>query len=182
MITKDQIDEAIENKTPILVKKAFANIPSWDQFIQHMNYQFNTPPTTERKYPPNPKDNIVNGVNIRENFYIMVAYADEMFFPETKEITNNLNEIMGNKSNNLFTLINFVNGEQPINIHSDPRHSFYWQCQGSVTWKIYHEPDDADPYLVMDLESGDILFVPTGMYHSIDAKEPRTAMSFCYPL
>jgi hypothetical protein len=120
----------------------------------------------------------------------MMADAPEEFFPQTKEVGSCLDSLMDTKGFGGFTLINFVGNETPINIHSDPRHSFYWQTKGYSTWKTWSKfPGELDenglhpnPELEVVVEEGDIIFVPHGIYHSVDTPVPRTAMSFMYEL
>lgn len=188
MFTKEQIDAAIADPQILVWKGAFNNTPSWEQFIWHCHDRYWNE-SFEEYTPPDPKDTIVHGVNIREHFYLMMADAPIDFFPQIEEVNKYLDSVTSTKKFGGFTLINFVGGETPINVHSDPRHSFYWQTKGhSVwrTWKTQPEVDEnglnANPELEVVVEEGDIIFVPHGIFHSVYTPVPRTAMSFMYEL
>jgi hypothetical protein len=189
MFTKEQIAEAIKDPQILVWKGAFKNTPSWEQFIWHCHDRYWNP-EFEEYVPPDPKDTIVHGVNIREHFYLMMADAPVQFFPQIREVDAYLDTITPTEKFGGFTLINFVGGETPINIHSDPRHSFYWQTKGYSIWKTWkNHPGELDenglhdsPELVVRVDEGDIIFVPHGIYHSVDTPVPRTAMSFMYEL
>jgi hypothetical protein len=189
MFTKEQVAEAIRDPQILVYKGGFKNTPSWEEFIWHCHDRYWNPQFQEY-IPPDPKDRIVHGVNIREDFYLMMADAPEEFFPQIREVDNYLNPLMDTPKFGGFTLINFVGGETPINIHSDPRHSFYWQTKGYSIWKTWKtHPGELDenglaenPELEVRVEEGDIIFVPHGIHHSVETPVPRTAMSFMYEL
>ena len=189
MFTKKQILEAIKDPQILVWKDAFKNTPTWEQFIWHCHDRYWNP-KFEGYVSPDPKDTVIHGVNIREHFYLMMADAPVEFFPQISEVDSYLDTIMTTKKFGGFTLINFVGGEAPINIHSDPRHSFYWQTKGYSIWKTWKQyPSEVDkngvngsPDFTVRVDEGDIIFVPHGTYHSVDTPVPRTAMSFMYEL
>lgn len=186
MFSVDEINEAIANPKLVVKKNLFPNTPSWEAFIKHLHFEFynDTYPPLGPDDPYNPEDTIINGVNIRERFYLMNAsnlYNE--FFPEQREVIETLDKLMPSKADNTFTLINFVGGERPINIHNDPRHSFYWQTQGKSLWKSY-DYENENPVLLEEVwvEPGDVMFVPHGIFHTVETPEPRTAISIMYPM
>lgn len=189
MFTKKQIEEAIRDPQILVWKDAFKNTPTWEQFILHCHDCYWNPKFKEY-ISSHPKDTVVRGVHIREHFYLMMADAPVQFFPQISEVDAYLDTIMTTKKLGSFTLINFVGGEAPINIHSDPRHSFYWQTKGHSIWKTWKQyPSEVDqdgvndyPDLTVRVDEGDIVFVPHGVYHSVNTPVPRTAMSFMYEL
>ena len=185
MFTTEEIKDAIANPKLVIKKKLFLNTPSWESFIGHLNYEFYNdtyPPMTD-DVPYNPEDTIINGVNIREHFYLMNAAADNpKFFPQFFDVQDELNKVMETKYFGSFVLINFVGGERPINVHFDPRHSFYWQTHGTSIWQVFSKEDHDNPLEEYEVSQGDIIFVPHGVYHSVVAPEPRTAISFMYEM
>lgn len=189
MFTKEQIQNAIDDPQILVWKGAFMNTPSWEQFIMHCHDRYWNE-NFQEYVPADPKDKIIHGVNLREHFYLMMADAPIEFFPETEEVSNYLDSVIPTKKFGGFTLINFVGGEIPINIHSDPRHSFYWQTKGYSIWKTWkNHPGEIDENGLSDnvelevrVEEGDIIFVPHGIWHSVYTPVPRTAMSFMYEL
>lgn len=185
MFTTEQINEAIANPKLVIVENAFPDTPSWESFVMHLNYEFHNdsyPPIADDE-PYNPDDTVINGVNIREHFYLMNAAADnEDFFPQFFPIREELCKIMPTNYNGSFTLINFVGGERPINVHCDPRHSFYWQTKGTSVWETFKENDQDNPIGRYEVSEGDMIFVPHGIFHSVVAPEPRTAISFMFDM
>lgn len=196
MFTVEEINAAIANPRIIVKKGMFPNTPSWEEFINHLNFQFHDKKNMAdfEDIPINPEDTIINGVNIREHFYLMIDEVNESYFPgkidsiakQLKSVLPEHNEYFGS-----FSLINFVGNERPINIHADPRHSFYWQTHGTSiweTWDTYPAGDvnqtgyDDNPDHVDTVEQGDIIFVPHGVWHSVKTLEPRTAISFMYSM
>lgn len=61
-------------------------------------------------------------------------------------------------------------------IHSDPVDGFFIQLQGSTLWKVYYS-DKTKEYVV---NSGDMLFIPKGLRHSVESLCPRTAVSISF--
>jgi len=188
MFTKADIDNAIASSELLIWREAFLDTPTWQQSIDHCHDRFHN-----EKFPSiapsDPKDTIIHGVNIRENLYLLVAEATEQFFPQMSSVYDYINLIIDTPSFGSFNLINFVGGEESIGIHCDPRHSFYWQTKGSSTWKTWNkDPLDFDtgintpPDRIEIINEGDLIFVPHGVWHSVDTPLPRTAMSFMYEL
>ncbi len=189
MFTKESVNQAILDTRVLLWKNAFPNTPAWEQFIDHAHDKY-----WDESYDPylkyDDKEYSVRGINIRENYYFMVRDAGTDYFPESEEVVKTLKSFTDSDPLYTVTFVNFIANEVPINIHSDPRHSFYWQTKGSSTWKVWHNmPDDvdldglavnSDPDEVIFVEEGDLLFVPHGVLHSVDTPRPRTAMSFTY--
>lgn len=186
MFTKENIDLATKTLDVLVWRQAFKDTPSWEQFILHCHDRY----WNEKfeAYAAGPKETIIHGVNLREHFYLLVVDAPIKFFPQVEHVDNYLKTVIDTKRFGRITLVNFVGGETPINVHSDPRHSFYWQTKGHSTWRVWkNKPKEVDdnglaenPDLEITMEEGDILFVPHGVFHSIDTPVPRTAISFMY--
>jgi hypothetical protein len=186
MFTLSQIDEAIKNKELLIIKDLFTDTPPWDDFIAHLSHQFNNDelaPLDEDEPHNNTDETIINGVNIREHFYLMISQADDSrFFPKLPPVRDAMNSLMATQYLGAFTLINFVAGERKVNPHYDPRHSFYWQTHGTSTWEVYDPSKLHEPIYTKEVSRGDMLFVPHGVWHSVVATEPRSAISFMYEL
>ena len=61
-------------------------------------------------------------------------------------------------------------------IHFDPVDGFFIQLEGSTLWKIYYL-DKIEEYTI---NSGDMLFIPKGLKHSVESLCPRTAVSISF--
>ncbi len=71
-------------------------------------------------------------------------------------------------------------------IHADSTDNFLFHVRGNIRWYIYKEfadkgnyrPDDATLEEVVDLNDGDLLYIPKGKYHKVDTLSPRISISF----
>lgn len=189
MFTKELIAGAINNLKLIVWENAFLKTPSWDQFITHAHEKY-----WDTSYVPyaraDNKEYSVGGVFIRGKHYFMVMDATSDYFPETIEVLKTLNSLIDSEFLYPVSFVNFIANEPGINIHSDPRHSFYWQTKGNSTWKMWDKkPEKVDenglavedePDQIFYVKEGDLIFVPHGVYHSVDTPSPRSAISFTY--
>jgi hypothetical protein len=53
--------------------------------------------------------------------------------------------------------------------HQDSQHSWLVQCQGSKTWQLWAPEDDPEhhpPQRTLQLDEGDVLWIPRGWWHS----------------
>jgi mannose-6-phosphate isomerase-like protein (cupin superfamily) len=60
--------------------------------------------------------------------------------------------------------------------HTDPVDGFYIQCEGQTTWRAFYD-DHTDEYLV---NSGEALYVPKGVFHSVESMNVRSALSISF--
>ena len=70
-------------------------------------------------------------------------------------------------------------------IHADSTDNFLFHVRGKVRWYIYKEfatdvmrPKDATLEKVIDLDEGDLLYIPKKKYHKVDTLSPRISISF----
>ena len=69
-------------------------------------------------------------------------------------------------------------------IHADTTENFLFHVRGTVRWYIYNEtefdckPDEATVDKVIDLEEGDLLYLPPKLYHRVETLGPRISISF----
>lgn len=179
MDLKTVIAKAKIEKSTVLIRGQLIVTPYWDHFIKHFNYQYNN-----KDYPHSvsvgSKTVMVNGTLIKDSFYVSAFQATDVFFPQLKYVFSYLESIYGDVHDNAFTLLNYVGGQTPVQVHMDRRDSFYWQCIGTSRWEIYGSQDSDTPLTSYDLNPGDLIFVPEGVFHSIVAPEPRAAISICF--
>lgn len=60
--------------------------------------------------------------------------------------------------------------------HSDPVDGFYVQCNGNTIWRVFYE-DETKEYFV---EPGDMLYIPSGIDHSVESLNVRSAVSVSF--
>jgi len=70
-------------------------------------------------------------------------------------------------------------------IHADSTDNFLFHVRGKIRWYIYKEFSqtggrwkDATLEEVVDLDEGDLLYIPKGKYHRVDTLSPRISISF----
>jgi len=71
-------------------------------------------------------------------------------------------------------------------IHADSTDNFLFHVRGKIRWYIYKEfatkggwrPENATLEEVVDLDEGDLLYIPKGKYHRVDTLSPRISISF----
>jgi mannose-6-phosphate isomerase-like protein (cupin superfamily) len=61
-------------------------------------------------------------------------------------------------------------------VHSDPVDGFYVQCEGQTTWRAFYQ-DSSEEYLV---NPGDMLYIPSGIDHSVESMNVRAAISVSF--
>ena len=68
--------------------------------------------------------------------------------------------------------------------HADTTANFLFHVRGTIRWYIMNEyekdckPEDATVDKVIDLEEGDLLYLPPKLYHRVDTLGPRISISF----
>ena len=68
--------------------------------------------------------------------------------------------------------------------HADTTENFLFHVRGTVRWYIYNEtehdckPHEATVDKVIDLEEGDLLWLPPKLYHRVETLGPRISISF----
>lgn len=69
-------------------------------------------------------------------------------------------------------------------IHADSTDNFLFHVSGKVRWYIYKEfqheckPNEATLAQVIDLDDGDLLYLPRKLYHKVETLSPRISISF----
>ena len=69
-------------------------------------------------------------------------------------------------------------------IHADSTDNFLFHVRGKIRWFIYNEyeydcpKDEATVETTVDLDDGDLLYLPRKLYHRVDTLSPRISISF----
>lgn len=70
-------------------------------------------------------------------------------------------------------------------IHADSTDNFLFHVSGKIRWYIYKEfrenlqnPSNATLEEVLELDDGDLLYIPKGKYHRVDTLSPRISISY----
>lgn len=177
----DQINEARSKNQLLHVKNVFKSLPSWQDFINNLNYKYNS--NKESDYYDKrflKKDNKETDVLIYNSLDIQVMHAvskdyQTNFLFQNKDIIKELENISGFSFGNIKTLINFIKDESEYFVHSDNHDVMLIQCQGNIEWRIYNSLDSKnyDSYII---EPGDLVFAPSGVFHQVVISEPRATI------
>lgn len=180
-VSRDEISPAhiIKSKEDVDLLYIPGLIPSttgWDEFIQHCDF---TVKSHERTLSSPVK--VINALQIWDDLFVAGYYVDQGdCFHQLPGIFSTTESLYGRAPNSGCTLINFVGVQKPIPVHADTRDSFLWQAIGSVEWRIHDTPEETSPYQTLIVNPGDVLFVPSGIVHTVFCEKPRAAISIFY--
>ena len=94
--------------------------------------------------------------------------------------------------NTVKCLINFAGNEFAGPAHSDKQAVVSWTCAGAVEYRIYHIENNTERTTLTEeeertiaydsyiIESGDVLYMPIGVFHSAIATSPRASLILDY--
>lgn len=181
-MNKNEIQEIIKdcniNKTHFLFKKMFINTPSWENIFEHMSYEYFRP---NINFPDSWK--IYGGIASQRNpFYFQIR--DAIFYKEYKEVMNFFDDIMNNKTTGGGVFVDLIANNGKVDFHSDPANQFHWQIKGKSTWqfKKMHNDDKEQVDATIEVDEGDVVYLPDGIYHSVVSKSARAGTTFVYQL
>ena len=182
-------DEARKNKTYAIVKGYNLDTPSWEDSVLNLNYSFKTNVSPGLDHPQvmyNKNDEVVPIIsNRRLNIFSLhaIKYLSNSlsdhggFFPQTDQIIPELNAAFDDiKIYHGKIHLNLVGDDFQYEIHKDDHDVISWQTNGTVEYRVYEE--DEVTYESITLEPGDLIYMPTGLLHSIVVHEPRTTIIF----
>jgi mannose-6-phosphate isomerase-like protein (cupin superfamily) len=61
--------------------------------------------------------------------------------------------------------------------HSDAVDGFFVQCAGQTLWRIYYSGERVESFIA---RPGDVLFIPSGLEHSVESLSPRASISISF--
>lgn len=182
-----EIQKAAEELRAIYLPNYIDSYPQkWDQFIQFLDFSYKQadPIQTEEQ-----KNAFMSGGRVRKGSIQIWGYMTMLpehpaskpdIFPEVKQMIDKVEEDYGKKIRSSFALLNFSNAENITGRHDDKTHNMYFQCIGSVTWKIYDNLTAESGYTEYNLYPGDAIWVPSGISHEVEAHCPRTAITLAF--
>jgi hypothetical protein len=175
-ISQKDILDAKENIDLLYIPNLIPSTTSWIEFINHCDYTVKHPEVTL----PSPVE-VIGALQIWDRLF-MAGYNVESgdCFSQLKEVFAKTTELFGREPNSGCTLINFVGQQNTIPIHKDLRDSFLWQAIGSVEWRICETTEPDSPYQSLIVNPGDMLFVPSGISHTVFCENPRAGISIFY--
>lgn len=178
---KDIIDKAREERMAAYFPNMLPNVPKWDQFINHLDYEFHNPPEC---MPSGEFHTTYNGVVTKEGFYFhardVVNQGEYKFFPEAKEAVSIFSEVYNEPTNGGATFLNIVGDEMQVDLHEDAEDSVFWQCQGDTEWEVFARGNNMSAIQKFHLFPGDVLVIPTEVPHRVIPSVARASIAFRY--
>jgi hypothetical protein len=163
-------------------------LPSWFDFLNCIYQEWQYPTDSEKALIVSKHNEELNGrVILGKNLYFSALNGApniqeelDKYFPEIFKMVSKISAESG---------INLITSGPKICIgpyqngsHIDPWPGFSLQCQGQTTWtltdKCLTENNPIEYKEVFEMNPGDFLFFPEGMYHQIEVTAPRASVQF----
>ena len=175
-ITHEVIMEAKANVDLVYIPSLIPSNTEWNEFIDHCDFTVKSP---ERNIGGPVK--IINALQIWDDFFVAGYHVDKgNCFHQLEDIFEKTTTLYGRRPNGGCTLINFIGNQKTIPVHTDKRDSFLWQGIGTVEWRICDTEKEDSPYQTLIVKPGDVLFIPSGIPHTVYCPNPRAAISIFY--
>ena len=164
------------------------HLPSWFDFLNCIYQEWQEPTDEElAKEVAKNKEMLHGSVIVGSDLYMNALGS-----------TNNKHEKFETYFPVIFNMIQTINLETKLNIalsgpkmcigpyknlsHKDDWGAFSLQCQGQTTWIFSDtslmEPEPPTYKEVIEMNPGDFVFFPKGMYHQIEVTAPRASLQF----
>lgn len=174
---------AKKNREALHLKKWFNSSISWDDVIKEINIAYEVKSSDFKDY--NFVWDVENRVAVRDLFYIQLL--SEM--PSRIDIVNTaakqFSEIFYPDGSNspaaAQMFINLIGKDSSVEIHNDDWDVCFVHLLGEAEWTIHKSLHETQPIQKFDVQPGDVLLIPKGVYHSIHAKTPRFGVSLGFP-
>ena len=181
---KKAIAEADAEEIAVVFKGMIPEVPTWEQFINLINTEIHGPASGGISNAPL-EERVINGVIIRNLFYLTVRVSDLSLVPTTNKLINIFNNVFKAEMIPVSAFINIIGGEKPGEAHRDERETVFWQCQGTSEWTLYETPDspryetsELKIRKKIKLEPGDVLYLRNKGIHSVKNFGPRASIAF----
>jgi hypothetical protein len=189
MKIKDLLEEArSENKLAFV--KGYANINvDWNYLVEQIDIAL----STKKKEELGDFGICLqeNNLVVRDLFYMTVVSSYPTKSKEINAIANTLSkDIWDVEEYRMPQVSYFVNlvskntnvfNKTTVGPHTDPTDAIFLQLVGNATWNTYSKDNLKDPIASEVVYPGDIIIIPTGVYHEVDAVNPRAGIQFCFP-
>jgi len=178
------IEEARGDGVAVIFKNLVPAVPSWENFLKLIDKEIHGEPSRGGSHAPF-EERVINGVTIRNLFYLMVRLSDRENFPEAEQLYKIFHSVLKVELDPVSAFINIIGGEKPGEAHRDNRETIFWQCHGEAKWYFYDAPEyghyDTDKLEIIKtiaLEPGDVLFMRNKAMHSVENFGPRASIAF----
>jgi hypothetical protein len=167
------------------------HLPSWPDFLNCIYEEWQEPTNNDlASIVAGNNEQLTGTVIIGKNLYINAlngfnngSYVKEKFkkyFPEIFNIIETLKQECGIEINLAGPKVCL--GPYQNLSHKDTWPGFSLQCQGQTLWTVSDEflmGEDPIKYKkTFEMNPGDLLFFPVGLYHQIEVSKPRASLQF----
>lgn len=165
---------AQETKTHFVFRGLFKDTPTWQEIFEHLSYEYFKEPAIE----VNESWSVNNGVISRYgSFYIQIR--DAKFHKKYNIVADFFNKVFNDKSPGGAVWIDLVAGKPKIELHTDDwENNLHWQVIGKTTWEFSKTKEGT--VTTIELNAGDVVYIPNGLYHSVKSDTPRCGMIVPY--
>ncbi len=175
---KDLFTKAVLDHKPLILENIYPTVPSWERVLKNIDYTYNNNKKSISIY--NKMDLICfNALASVVSEDGTIYYDHNGLIPESDYLVKTLNEVIGKEAVGGKALINLVSNEADYWMHADDHDVISWQVLGKVEYR-FSESKEAKPYLIHVLNPGDVVYIPTGVFHEVSILEPRATYIFQY--
>lgn len=181
---KATIEAAKTSEIAVSFPGLLPDVPNWEKFVYLIDEEIHGPPNNGHPQTPL-EERWVNGVIIRNLFYLTVRIRDKEILNEIQAIDDIFSPVFGSELTPVGAFINIIGGEKPGEAHRDNRETIFWQCQGESKWTIYEDPEgeryDTSALKIhktIKLVPGDVLYLRDRGMHSVENFGPRASIAF----
>lgn len=199
--SKENIITSIKNKDVIILKDFYQNTPKWSDInnlyddakhtedIQYVS--FATMAIRNASQYTKVYDDLIKIVSEMHNDQCLGAMSIIHFISRVSNIIKDQDAITLKEKFNLDNTNEWPNHVTitddgvfpPENfeptIHSDAADGFFVQCDGETLWRIYDDNDNLR--YTHTIKTGDLLYIPKNVRHSVDSLCPRHSVSIAFP-
>ena len=144
-------------KTPVFVKSAFQDLPTWEDIILNFDYEVNN-----------------NRIDVKNFGDLGVATHHGENIPAVNNIKKQIQALRPNeKECTAHIYVSFLTKSKNLGAHKDGSDVFYIQALGKTFWEVDFNRQ-RESYL---LEPGDLIYIPKGVVHNPIPKSPRVGIS-----
>jgi mannose-6-phosphate isomerase-like protein (cupin superfamily) len=149
--------EAYEfNNKPLVVKKLFNMLPTWDDVINDLDFNV-------KHYKTEVKD--------LGNLGIVTHHGENI--DSVENIRQSIHSLRPTESQcTAHIYISLLSISNTFGWHNDDTDVFYVQALGNTSWQVKHDKEES--FL---LEPGDLIYVPKQMMHNTIPETPRVGIS-----
>lgn len=163
----------------LVIRNFFDKDYSWDNFVNAVNDAYNFDSKKNETIQEIPE--VVGKIRFYQKLTMVLDKVSEKNFSgllskiiKLKDLHTKINlysECVG-----YFASVSFTNKEPTTGKHYDLEDVIYCQFIGSVSWTIY----DKEISESVDLNSGDIIYIPRSVVHEVKSLSPRASLSFMF--